>query len=169
MLWTRLSVPSLLVAPCSLVLYPSHRFSWVLLSELQKKGQKYDTFSRVFSRWGVKTTWHGMPSFFSSLRAAGLSLVLQCTSDRPFVCLRASRTWFLIPSGSRITAFSRVDFANFLNHIRKGCVPIRPVLLSFSIPSCDRGRGISCLMCSYHCLILLEALPSSWGGGALIK
>ena len=21
----------------------------------------------------------------------------------------------------------------------------------------------------YHCLILLEALPSSWGGGALIK
>ena len=27
-----------------------------ILSELRKKGQKYDTFSRVFSRWGVNTT-----------------------------------------------------------------------------------------------------------------
>ena len=34
---------------------PSHRFSRVFISEPRTKGRKYGTFSRVSSRWGVKT------------------------------------------------------------------------------------------------------------------
>ena len=103
---------------CSLVLYPSPVFPEFLGTT--EEGSKYDTFPR-YSLGGASTLLNmTCRPLFSRLRAIGLSLVLQCTS----VCLRAGRTWFLTPSGSQITAFSRVDFTNFLDRIRKGCVPI---------------------------------------------
>ena len=73
------------------------------------------------------------------------ALVLQCTSGRPFVRRRAGRMRFFVPSGIQTATF--YELTSFLPRtIRKGCVSLRPVLLSFSIASCNRGRGILCLI-----------------------
>ena len=60
-----------------------------------EEGSKYDAFPEYSPLGGasalLNTTCRPL---FSSLRAVGLSLVLQCTSGRPLVCLQAARTWF---------------------------------------------------------------------------
>ena len=45
-------------------------------------------------------------------------------------------TGFLAPSGSQTPTFSRVDFTNFLDHIRKGC---RPIFAQFSCRETESG------------------------------
>ena len=118
---------------CSLILYPSSAFPRGSLG-ITEEGSKYDAFPSTPLGAAPELLNTPCRPLFSRLRAVGLSLVLQCTSGRPFRPPPGSAArGFLTPSGCQIPAFSRVDFTNFLDHIRKGCVPLY-------VPSCCRSR-----------------------------
>ena len=117
---------------CSLILYPSSDFPRGSLG-ITEKGSKYDAFLSTLSE--QRRSCLTRPAVLCSL-ACVRSVCHSCFSARAAALSSASgagHTGFLTPSGGRIPTFSRVDFTNFLDHIRKGCVPLY-------VPSSCRSR-----------------------------
>ena len=116
---------------------------------------------------------------FTASRLCVFSLYTACRPIKPSpeFCKLSSRVSVhgRPPFGSRVGPATRVPrfVPGFSGHLfsglprilvlRKGCVPLRPVLLSFSALSCDNGRSISCLIPT--CLTTLGSLPLVGGGG----
>ena len=115
------------------MLNPSSAFPCVLRGAAEE-GSKYGTFPRLLGAASKLLNTSGRP-LFSRMRTKGLSLVLQCTRGRP-PAAGTGHTGFLAPSGSQTPTFSRVDFTNFLDHIRKGC---RPIFAQFSCRETESG------------------------------
>ena len=113
------------------MLNPSSDFPRVPLGTAEE-GSKYGTFPSLLGAASKLLNTSGRP-LFSCMRAVGLSLVLQCTRGRPLARSRDRPHRVFAPSGSQIPTFSRVDFTNFLDHIRKGCRPL-------FVPSSCRSR-----------------------------
>ena len=116
------------------MLNPSSDFPRVSLG-ITEEGSKYDAFPS--NSLGAASELLNTPCrpLFSRLRAVGLSLVLQCTRGRPFVRLQG-RPHGVFDSlrGSDSHLFSSwLHYFNFLDHIRKGCVPL-------FVPSSCRSR-----------------------------
>ena len=151
---------------CSLILYPSSAFHRGSLG-ITEEGSKYDAFPST--PIGAASELLNTPCrpLFSRLRAVGLSLVLQCTSSRPFRPPPGPATrGFWLPPGVGFPPF--LELTSLISSIilEKGvchCTSRPPVVLD----SVVRQRPGHLVLDGYHCLILSEALPSSWGGGRL--
>ena len=148
---------------CSLILYPSSAFPWGSLWTMEE-GSKYDAFPSTplgAASALLNTTCRPL---FSRLRVVGLSLVLQCTSGRPFVRLRGRpHGVFRLPPGVRFPPF--LELTSLISSIilEKGVCHYtsRPAVVLDSIVRQGPGHLV---LDGYHCLILSEALPSSWWG-----
>ena len=148
---------------CSLILYPSSAFP-ESSSELWKRGQSTTPFPSTPLGGASALLNTTCRPLFSRLRAVGLSLVLQCTSDRPFRPPPGSAArGFWLP-GVRFPPF--LELTSLISSIilEKGACQYtsRPAVVLDSVVRQGPGHLV---LDGYHCLILSGALPSSWGEG----
>ena len=143
--WTSLAVPSLLVCTvfCSLCLillaFPCEH------AELRKRGLSTARSRDYLERRRSCLT---RPAVLCS-PACVRKVCHSCFSVREAALSPAAgtgHTGFLAPSGSQTPTFSRVDFTNFLYHIRKGVGQYSPSSLVVLDSVVRQSRGISCLM-----------------------
>ena len=127
--------------PCRSVTSGVHRVLFTMLNpssafpcehaELRKRGLSTARFRDYLERRRSCLNTSGRP-LFSRMRTKGLSLVLQCTRGRPLARSRDRPHRVFGSFRESDSTFSRVDFTNFLDHIRKGC---RPIFAQFSCRS----------------------------------
>ena len=149
---------------CSLILYPSSAFPWGSLGTTEE-GLKYDAFPSTPLGAAPALLNTTCRPLFSRLRAVGLSLLLQCTSGRPFRPPPGSAARvFWLPLGVRFPHF--LELTSLISSIilEKGACHYtsRTAVVLDSVVRQGPGHLV---LDGCHCLILSEALPSSWGGG----